>query len=83
MEEGFQNLCKNSTNDFDNCYNDTITNETVQSASPHNVEITHTIPLDLQVKYYCEGVILVPLAIAGLFVKKYVKLWLTITVLYK
>ena len=74
MEEGFQNLCKNSTNDFDNCYgyNETVTNETVQSASQPNVELTHTIPLDLQVKYYCEGVILVPLAISGLFGKKYV-----------
>ena len=70
MEEGFQNLCKNSTNDFDNCYNDTITNKTVQPT----VELTPTLSLDLQVKYYCEGVILVPLAIAGLFGKKYIKL---------
>ena len=72
MEEDFQNLCNNSTNDFGNCYgyNETLTNETVQFEITQNVERTHSVPLDLQVKYYCEGVILVPLAISGLFGKK-------------
>ena len=72
MEEDFQNLCNNSTSDFGNCYgyNETLTNESVQLGIQQNFEGTHSVPLDLQVTYYCEGVILVPLAISGLFGKK-------------
>ena len=72
MEEDFINLCQNLTNsnlsDFQNCYgyNGTNINVTLEEAQ-YELEEASNVDLDRQVKYYCEGVILVPLAIFGLF----------------
>ena len=72
MEEDFINLCQNLTNsnlsDFQNCYgyNGTNINATLEDAQ-YELEEASNVDLDRQVKYYCEGVILVPLAIFGLF----------------
>ena len=72
MEEDFINLCQNLTNsnlsDFQNCYgyNGTNINVTLEDAQ-YELEEATNVDLDRQVKYYCEGVILVPLAIFGLF----------------
>ena len=72
MEEDFINLCQNLTNsnlsDFQNCYgyNGTNINVTLEDAQ-YELEEASNVDLDRQVKYYCEGVILVPLAIFGLF----------------
>ena len=74
MEEDFINLCQNLTNsnlsDFQNCYgyNGTNINVTLEEAQ-YELEEASNVDLDRQVKYYCEGVILVPLAIFGLFGK--------------
>ena len=74
MEEDFINLCQNLTNsnlsDFQNCYgyNGTDINVTFEDAE-YELEEASNVDLDRQVKYYCEGVILVPLAIFGLFGK--------------
>ena len=72
MEEDFINWCQNLTNsnlsDFQNCYgyNGTNINVTLEDAQ-YELEEASNVDLDRQVKYYCEGVILVPLAIFGLF----------------
>ena len=72
MEEDFINLCQNLTSsnlsDFQNCfgYNGTNINVTLEEAQ-YELEEASNVDLDRQVKYYCEGVILVPLAIFGLF----------------
>ena len=72
MEEDFINLCQNLTDsnlsDFQNCYgyNGTNINVTLEDAQ-YELEEASNVDLDRQVKYYCEGVILVPLAIFGLF----------------
>ena len=73
MEGDFLNLCQNLTksneSELQNChgYNNTRTNVTLEVSNQNNVEEATNVDLDLQVKYYCEGVILVPLAIFGLF----------------
>lgn len=62
-------MCQNFTMDnTTRCFgpNETVINETLE-ADQHDVEKTNNVDLHLQVKYYCEGVILVPLAIFGLF----------------
>ena len=72
MEESLQNLCQNTTsgNDIVHCYevNNSGANETML-VEDHNVEMADTVPLELHVKYYVEGVILVPVAIVGMFGK--------------
>ena len=66
-------MCQNSTNstDFEDCfkYNETRTNETVQVNAQNSATNSDFDAIFLEVKYYCEGVILVPLAIFGLFGK--------------
>ena len=75
MEENIFKLCLNLTNsnhsELQNCYDYNGTNENVTlDDTEHTVEEASNIDLDRQVKYYCEGVILVPLAFFGLFGKK-------------
>ena len=73
MEESFQTSCQNTTmgEEMINCYghNENGTNETML-IDQHNEEMEYSINLERNIKYYCEGVILVPVAIVGLFGKK-------------
>ena len=74
MEENIFKLCLNLTNsnhsELQDCYEYNGTNENVTLEDiEHTVEEASNADLDRQVKYYCEGVILVPLAIFGLFGK--------------
>ena len=69
MEEAFQDLCQNSTseNDLESCLNQNMTGTNETTDDQYNVESTYNFYIEI--KYYCEGVILVPLAIFGLFGK--------------
>ena len=74
MEENIFKLCLNLTNsnhsELQDCYEYNATNENVTlEDTEHTVEEASNADLDRQIKYYCEGVILVPLAIFGLFGK--------------
>ena len=75
MEEAFQDLCQNSTseNNLENCLNQNMTGTNETTDDQYNVESTYNFYIEI--KYYCEGVILVPLAIFGLF-GKYAKLYI-------
>ena len=75
MEEAFQDLCQNSTteNDLEGCLNQNMTGTNETTDDQYNVESTYNFYIEI--KYYCEGVILVPLAIFGLF-GKYAKLYI-------
>ena len=71
-EEIFENWCQNATSheELINCYghNESLINETTL-VDQHNVDMANAVNLERHIKYYCEGVLLLPVAIVGLFGK--------------
>ena len=87
MGENIFKLCLNLTNsnhsELQDCYEYNGTNENVTlEDTEHTVEEASNADLDRQIKYYCEGVILVPLAIFGLFGKQKIFKYFCITFNY-